>query len=234
LSNQHRAALNWFHIHRGTRVPWPERLPDGTFLLNRAKGIHKPAGWKYTLRVRQALGGPYADQDPEIGADGSWAYRYFQEGANPTERDQYFTNRALLANSTDGVPIGVLRQVSRKPEPLYEVLGLANVAGWEDGYFKLVSVSVREAAPLVESYEHEAETFDPTKIEDARRRILAEVVRRQGQPQFRSDLLRAYGGCCAISGCDVVDVFNRGRKCVERNVTAAVTKQTSMLVTLQG
>src|SRR5271168_523280 len=79
ISNQHRAALNWFNIHRGTRVPWPERLPDGTFLLNRAKGIHKPAGWKYTLSVRQALGGPYADQDPEIGADGSWAYVTFRK-----------------------------------------------------------------------------------------------------------------------------------------------------------
>lgn len=45
----------------------------------------------------------------------------------------------------------------------------------------------------------------PTEVpgpEDARLRVLAEIVRRQGQPEFRRRLLVAYGGQCAISGCD--------------------------------
>lgn len=44
--------------------------------------------------------------------------------------------------------------------------------------------------------------FDPKNAEDARKRILRTIVVRQGQPAFRADLLRAYGGRCAISECD--------------------------------
>jgi hypothetical protein len=39
--------------------------------------------------------------------------------------------------------------------------------------------------------------------EDARRRVLASVVRREGQPAFRLALLDAYGRACAITGCNV-------------------------------
>lgn len=45
------------------------------------------------------------------------------------------------------------------------------------------------------------EDWDPG--EDARQRVLANVVRREGQPAFRCALLDAYGGACAITGCAV-------------------------------
>ena len=38
---------------------------------------------------------------------------------------------------------------------------------------------------------------------DARRRVLAAIVRRQGQGAFRQQLLLAYEGRCAVTGCDV-------------------------------
>ncbi|MFO6453470.1 MULTISPECIES: HNH endonuclease [unclassified Aeromicrobium] len=41
----------------------------------------------------------------------------------------------------------------------------------------------------------------------ARRRRLVEVVVRQGQSEFRDRLLEAYGGRCAISGCDTTHVL---------------------------
>ena len=44
--------------------------------------------------------------------------------------------------------------------------------------------------------------FDPTSLEDARVRALRAVIIREGQPQFRSALLEAYGGRCAITECD--------------------------------
>lgn len=43
--------------------------------------------------------------------------------------------------------------------------------------------------------------FDPSV--DARRRIMAAIVQREGQPAFRQALLQAYGGACAISGCTI-------------------------------
>jgi hypothetical protein len=45
--------------------------------------------------------------------------------------------------------------------------------------------------------------FDPTSIEDGRRKIAALVKRRQGQSAFRRTLLRAYNGRCAFTGCDI-------------------------------
>ncbi|WP_321947211.1 HNH endonuclease [Paraburkholderia sp. J10-1] len=66
-----------------------------------------------------------------------------------------------------------------------------------------ISVEVHDAQD-----EAQAEgAFDPHSVEDARRKTLAAIVRRQGQPAFRSNLLRAYGNRCAISGCDVPEVL---------------------------
>lgn len=45
--------------------------------------------------------------------------------------------------------------------------------------------------------------FDPTDVEDARRRTLANIVSRQGQGTFRTTLLELYNGRCAVSGCAV-------------------------------
>lgn len=49
--------------------------------------------------------------------------------------------------------------------------------------------------------------FDPTGIVDAREYVMAEIVRRRGQPRFRQQLLDAYGNHCAISNCGVTDVL---------------------------
>lgn len=45
--------------------------------------------------------------------------------------------------------------------------------------------------------------FDPDDDTDARTKTLGAIARRQGQSTFRKALLKAYGGCCAVSGCDV-------------------------------
>ena len=49
--------------------------------------------------------------------------------------------------------------------------------------------------------------FDPANQEDARKRILAEVVRRQGQGAFRKKLVEVYKGECPITGCRVAWVL---------------------------
>jgi hypothetical protein len=43
--------------------------------------------------------------------------------------------------------------------------------------------------------------FDPN--EDARRRVMAALVQREGQPKFRRSLLDEYSGKCVITGCNV-------------------------------
>lgn len=51
------------------------------------------------------------------------------------------------------------------------------------------------------------EDFDPNSVEDGRKRIWAQVRRRQGQPAFRRKLLRAYGGRCAVTGCTIQNLL---------------------------
>lgn len=55
--------------------------------------------------------------------------------------------------------------------------------------------------------EADNEPFDPTSITDARERVFREIRARRGQKQFRDVLIDAYGGRCAITGCDVLDVL---------------------------
>jgi len=66
-----------------------------------------------------------------------------------------------------------------------------------------IRVAIREAQREAEA----SGAFDPESVEDGRTKILAAIVRRQGQPAFRRKLLRAYGGRCAISGSEVLEVL---------------------------
>ena len=51
------------------------------------------------------------------------------------------------------------------------------------------------------------EEFNPANIEDARKKISVSIKERRGQTQFRKDLIAAYRGQCAITGCKVLDVL---------------------------
>lgn len=78
--------------------------------------------------------------------------------------------------------------------------------------------SVRQKAPhretrvsnfvaATEKYLVEQGAFDPKSISEAKERIAVTIVRRRGQPAFRQKVLAAYGGRCAISGCDAEAVL---------------------------
>jgi len=71
----------------------------------------------------------------------------------------------------------------------------------KDEPYKLDSVSEQQ-----EQSEDVVEFGDSTAdaLEDARVRTVASVVRRQGQPEFRQGLIKAYNSKCAISSCDAV------------------------------
>ena len=139
LTEQHQASLRWFAANTGQEQSWPKRLADGTLLATRAKGIYKPVWIKYALSVRQSMDGPYSDRDPEFRSNGTWDY--FQENTDPSLRDTEYTNIGLVRCIEDGVPVGVFRQVARRPSARYRILGLAAVVGWEAGYFHLEGFS---------------------------------------------------------------------------------------------
>lgn len=49
--------------------------------------------------------------------------------------------------------------------------------------------------------------FDPADEDDGRKQVLKEVATRQGQGKFRDELMQAYGGRCAITGCSVPETL---------------------------
>jgi hypothetical protein len=44
------------------------------------------------------------------------------------------------------------------------------------------------------------------RMADTRKKVLASIRARRGQPKFRRDLIRRYGESCAISGCTVMAI----------------------------
>jgi hypothetical protein len=128
----------------------------------------------------------------------------------------------MLACISDQVPVAVLIQERSKPKALYRVIGLARVLRWsEDGFFHLEGFNDDGEVAATEGQmadhhrpfagsgggEDGAETFNPMSIEDARKRIDAQIVARQGGKRFRSGAITGFGGKCAISDCAVAAVL---------------------------
>lgn len=221
LPPRHQEALRWFLDRAGQLVPWPEPLPGGTLLATRAKGIYKPQWSEFALSVRQTLDGPYPDLPIQENPDGSWSYKYYQEGLDVDDRDQAFTNRGLLNCWKQVVPVGVMIQVAASPAARYRVMGLALVVGYEEGYFCFEGVSpsrvtdvdrtmaIRNALSTAqERADLIAGVFDLSMVEEARHRTIATIVVRQGQAGFRRTLLKAYSRQCAVTAYDVEDALD--------------------------
>lgn len=66
---------------------------------------------------------------------------------------------------------------------------------------------VTQELAIAQAEAEQTHVFDDLNAEDARTRVVASIVRRQGQPAFRRKLLAAYGNRCAITGCDQPDVL---------------------------
>jgi len=223
LPGRHQEALRWFVAHAGVQVAWPSPVRfDGkvTHLTTKAKGIYKPEWSKYALSVRQGLRSRYPDREPVVRNDGTWVYPYYQENDDPDARDTEYTNVAMMECLRDRVPVGVMRQMKSKPGVRYLVLGVALVSSWDGGYFFLEGFSstgqAAEAslsseldffARNAEAEQGRAGDFDPASVVDGRERVVAQIVRRRGQPEFRAKLLFAYEGRCAITGCDAADAL---------------------------
>ena len=60
---------------------------------------------------------------------------------------------------------------------------------------------------IIPSSDADEDDFDPTSIEDARKRISRSITQRRGQKKFRHNLITAYGGKCTVTDCAVIDVL---------------------------
>jgi hypothetical protein len=212
---EHRLRLAWFEQRKGAVLPMAELMVDGMQLANKPKGIFKPADLQYALSIRANLSSEYEDGTPVPLMGGGWTLRYHQEKSGPAERDRLSANIGLMRCMHDQVPVGVLQQVGAKGrQSQYEVMGLATPVRWEDDYFYFVSMdakyaslgAVQEAVARTD-FEARSVTDIPKDDYDARLRVQREIVARQGQARFRSDLVNAYQGRCAVTRCDATMVL---------------------------
>jgi putative restriction endonuclease len=207
-----QAQLAWFHDRSGKTVPWPRAETEGMQLATLAKGIYKPAGSSFALSVRIVLDGPYPDA-PELRSDGGWTVHYHEErqsgGTEP------FGNIGLMRCLKEGAPIGVMQQVKGKPGVRYRILGLGLVTAKAHGFFVIEGPvgldaendDLQQRGTLVEVDKHSRNDRSVDLFADMRKRLMCEIVRRQGQGRFRRELMRAYDGKCAITNCDVEEVL---------------------------
>lgn len=70
-----------------------------------------------------------------------------------------------------------------------------------------ISNPIEKALAIAEKHAEQVESFDPTDVADARKRVTADIIRRRGQPAFRKALMDAYGDACAITGCNLPAVL---------------------------
>lgn len=84
--------------------------------------------------------------------------------------------------------------------------GIWSIRKSEDGNFIVVDPGVRSSpvdAEIQEFLNSDNKVGDRAWDEDAREWIKQSIARRDGQPAFRRELLKAYESRCVISGCDI-------------------------------
>ena len=121
--------------------------------------------------------GKFYDSKPIIGV--AFAYQY--KGSRPLNNDDFSGGEATV-------------------EPQLEYLG-----------FKVRRKSKLSQSALArlnrQTMDGDDETPTRSNLGDARKKVLASVMRRLGQPKFRKALLNAYDRQCAITGCGVAEVL---------------------------
>lgn len=160
--------------------------------------------------------------NPSSAADAIDNYRCMRNGDSYERKNNLFTVQHYLEmiHQDDGLP--ALSQALDAVEKHLDYYEGISTGGPQPGQRNLLKefrslveqgVQVRgpdgltasqRAALTQERQELQVQgVFDPTHLEDCRKRTLASIVRRQGQSQFRTQLLALYGGRCAVSGCAV-------------------------------
>jgi hypothetical protein len=80
----------------------------------------------------------------------------------------------------------------------------------DSGPTKFTLLRENPLAPTISSIRLDLDSqgaFDPTGLADARARMIATIVRRQGQAAFRQQLLHVYSSRCAVTGCTIEAVL---------------------------
>lgn len=182
-----RAAMEWLDERPSLRVDYSwlttfeyegKRVP----LMDRQRGIRKPAGLEAALAIRTTFTAPNEPPpyDDAIGPDGLQRYKY--RGTDPDHHENVALRRAFELQLPLIWFVGVAKGLY---EPIYPVW----VVGDEPGYLQF-ALALDEGQRFVV----------PGQLadEDARRYVERITKARLHQRVFRSQVLLAYEGKCAV------------------------------------
>ncbi|WP_213435166.1 MULTISPECIES: HNH endonuclease [Lysobacteraceae] len=181
--------------------------------------------WKLALDAVVALGGTASPQQAF-----AWILARFPDyvqsnlgadlaalSVNSPSRTSYSQN-SKPRRTDQGSQYDRLFKIGDGPGVVFELYDPAQHGVWEIfpdatagnrhgmGVRQVVNPVTTGIADAVQEAENTG-AFDAKNVEDARKRVLAGIVRRQGQPAFRKALIDAYGGSCAITGCALIAIL---------------------------
>lgn len=232
IEPQFDKAYAWFIDNQNTIQPRPygRHTPEEVgFPLAAQRGIHKPSCSKYAISITSASNDVYTSDRLLPLEDGTWQLIYcaHRQNSGKTMGSMEY-NLSLRRCLYRGLPVGVFL----KEGSAYRCCGLAFVESydsstdlfllrgpvtWENDQaaFSPIPPGVRDDIRSAYLRDHRphftesellaaAKNIDDSDETDRRRRVSEEVVRRQYQAKFRSQLINAYDGRCAISGYDAI------------------------------
>lgn len=135
----------------------------------------------------------------------TWEYMYLL--SQPREVDVGVFDEPVVSYLSKGYR-GFTQISEEKLDRIQNEFG--SIDGFAEGVFGVQlpsSVSPLSIEYAEKQVEAESEAFAPDNLNDARKKVLAEIVRRRGQSKFRKSLLEAYEGRCAVTGCAVESVL---------------------------
>lgn len=130
---------------------------------------------------------------------------------NDFGRSNWEQNRS--PRRTDGWnPYDAVYRIDLPDEPFYEMYDPRSHGVWElaadaEGVMRPFFAGESPEIVRVQDQAQAEHAFDVRDDTDGRNKVMANIVRRRGQPKFRRELIQAYGGTCAVTGCTVLEIL---------------------------
>ena len=204
------ALYKWFEENSGTigSRMLGERLPGVEFPHSAQRGIHTPSKRKYAASVTLTKKSLYGDGAFADLGDGTWVLHYCEHRNNTNGTKSPTWNQPLINCLVDGVPVGVFVQEGRSGQSYLRALAFVEEYDPDSGMFVLHGPVTPETESIFESHEPSASLPSAEELKRDTRIIKNRTqVVRVGQQKFRSELMAAYGGRCAISNYGVDPVL---------------------------
>lgn len=165
------------------------KLPSAASTLTQQidAALSKTGGWVLNTKTRLTLGDEGYDAFPSVAE----LFSYLKSSSDKASGGGVIC-KVIPIDSVEQIDVDQLfTQALQLFAPL---LASCAPSPWD-----VAIIDYQEYLPLAEALVEE-DTFDPSSPTDGALKTLAMVKRRQGQSAFRSKLIKAYGGACAISG----------------------------------